>query len=282
MTGDDPNSAVVDGEVGAFDETLFLDEVFALCDRFLLAPPVVFQGTGIMRIGEADRAEVFALALQRLAGRRPARLTGAQEAFAVLAAPATLVSLQRKDAVSTSTFFVASAGGTVVEHRPLPDNMHRVARVRSPGAVARAIELCGLVDRPVLPGRTVRLTPAQLLQASAQATAGDVEGAAQVVQGAGSEGARAAFLRALAASPTAIQVTVLDRPAPGRLAGTVTAWLDAGDAGLWRVPAADLSLQGTTGIARTDVLHRAVEICAVRRADLEEEIAEGFEEVTHR
>ena len=282
MTRDDPTLAAVDEDVGGFDETLFLDEVFALCDRFLLAPPVVFQGTGIMRIGEADRAEVFALALERLAGRRPGGLAGAQEAFTVLAAPETLVSVQRKDAVSSSTFFVASIGGTVVEHRPLRDNMHRVALVRSPGAVARALELSGLMDRPVLPGRTVRMTPAQLLQASARAAAGDVEAAAEILQGAGSEEARAAFLRALAAPPTAIQVTVLDRPAPARLAGTVTAWLDAGDAGLWRVPAGDLSLPGTTGIARTDVLHRVIEIRAVGRVDLEEEIAEGFGEVTHR
>lgn len=279
MTGGNASSAAADGS-RAFDETLFLDEVFALCDRFGLEPPVVFQGTGIMRIGDADRADVFDSALTRLAGRRAASgLADAKTAFTVLAAPELLVSVQRQDATTATTFFVASAAGTVVEHRPLPDNMHRVAAVSSPTAIAHAIELCGLVDRPVAAGLSVHMTPAQLLEASARATAGDLAGAATVMTASGHDEARDAFLRALATPPTAVQVTVLDRPAPGRLAGTVTAWLDAGDAGLWRVPANELTPQGTTGLSATEVVRREIEIRAVGKADLVEEITEGFDEV---
>lgn len=277
MTGADACAAPAAGG-GTFDETLFLDEVFALCDRFGLEPPVVFQGTGIMRIGDADRAAVFDSALTRLAARRATpELAGAETAFAVLAAPELLVSVQRQDATGASSVFVASAAGTVVEHRPLPGNMHRVALVASPSAIARAIGHCGLADRSVPADRTVRMTPAELLDASARAAAGDLAGAAAVMAASGDDAGREAFLRALAAPPAAVQVTVLDRPAPGRLVGTVTAWLDAGDAGLWRVPANDLTPQGTTGIPATEVVHREIEIRTVQKADLVEEITEGLD-----
>lgn len=277
VTGGDPSSAVAGGVDGAFDETLFLDEVFALCDRFGLPPPAVFQGTGAMRLGEADRADVFDLALSRLARRRPAGLAGAEPALAVLAAPELLISVQREDATSASTCFVASAGATVVEHRPLPDNMHRVARVPSASALAHAIELCALSDADVALGQTVRMTPVQLLEAGVRAAAGDLTGAAGIMDAVGGDSARASFLRALATPPVAVQVTVLERPVPGRLVGTVTAWLDAGDAGLWRVPAGDLAPQGTTGIEAADVVHRVMEIRTVGKRDLIEEIIEGFD-----
>jgi hypothetical protein len=273
---------VVGSADGAFDETLFLDEVFALCDRSGLPPPAVFQGTGAMRLGEADRADVFDLALARLARRRPAGLAGAEPALAVLAAPELLVSVQREDATSASTCYVASAGATVVEHHPLPDNMHRVTLVPSASALAHAIGLCAPSDGGVAIGHTVRMTPVQLLEAGALAAAGDLSGAAGIMHAAGGDDARASFLRALATPPVAVQVTVLERPAPGRLAGTVTAWLDAGDAGLWRVPAGDLAPQGTAGIAPADVVHRIMEIRSVGKADLIEEIIEGFEEAIHR
>jgi hypothetical protein len=279
MTWADAGSAPAGGS-RAFDETLYLDEVFAVCDRFGLEPPVVFQGTGIMRIGDADRADVFDSALTRLAGRRGAAgLAGAETAFTVLAAPELLVSVQRQDATTASTFFVASAAGTVVEHRPLPDNMHRVSIVRSPSAIDHAIEHCVVADGSTPAARTVRMTPAQLLDASTRAGAGDLAGAATVIAAGGSDEAREAFLRALAAGPAAVQVTVLDRPAPGRLAGTVTAWLDAGSAGLWRVPATDLAPQGTTGIDPAEVVHREIEIHAVGKAELIEEITEGLDDV---
>lgn len=277
-SGDPDTGAPGSAAVEVFDETLFLDEIFALCARFNLLPPVVFQGTGVLRIGEDDRAAVFDAALTRFSRRRgDAGFGGAEAAFKVLATPELLISVQRQDRAGVATCFVASAGGTVVEHRPLPDNMHRVTVVPSASGLARALRFSGLADHPVPVGASVTISAAQLLDAGARAARGDLSGAAEILSRGGNEEARAAFLRLLVAPPTAVQVTVLDRPAPGRLEGTLTAWLDGGDAGLWRVPAADIATLGTEAVVDAEAMHRILDIRAVARADLLAEITEGFD-----
>ena len=84
-----------------------------------------------------------------------------------------------------------------------------------------------------------------------------------------------AFVRALASQAMAAHVTVLAYRDDRRMESTATSWLDAGELGLWRVPAA-----GTTPRRLVDpnqrLLGPAMEVRPVTVADLIGEITEGL------
>jgi hypothetical protein len=205
----------------------------------------------------------------------------AKTALTLLSSPETLISMQRQDSTSAASARIAVAGGLAAEHRPLRDDRHRIVLFPSGKVLARTIGFCGLLERPVhnLPGFTI--TPGQLLQAVDLVTSGDLAGGGAALRGWNDDDdSRAMFLRALASRPAAVTVAVLRSGGDRRVEGTVTAWLDGGEAGLWRIPPMDVSpLGGADGLDQRALYASVLDVRPTSKAELVDEITEGFPEL---
>lgn len=265
---------VIDG----FEVTLSVDAIAALCDRLGLPAPVPLGSREALLVGGPVPNEGFDVAGGMASEDVLAPVDEAGDgadadelavALGVLGAPEILISALRQGATPGMTTSICVSGEQSAELRPVGAGGFLVALFPVGSALGRVTAFCQLEDRPAPHVAPFRTTAARLAAASERVAAGDVPGAAAVLGGGeGTEAARAAFLRALASPRTACQVAVVDRRRDGRLHGTVTAWLDGGPAGLWRVP--------PTGSARVDA---ELEIGPVAAADIVAEITEGFPEL---
>jgi hypothetical protein len=253
-----------------FEVMLSSDELAALCDRLELPPPVALER------GEAG-ADGVEPVLDRLAG-------GADDmrrALEVLSSPETLVRMERRDATSTARAAIGISRGVAAEHRPISDDVHRIALVPGEDVLGRILAVCGLEERPIHELASFTITPAQLLEAVELARRGNVRMARAVLGGPGpSDPSRGTFARALASDPVAAQVTVLTQRGDGRLEGTATTWLDGREAGLWRVPPLDVSDPGEPdGLDQRALYQTLLEVAPTSRAAIIDEITEGFPEL---
>lgn len=182
-------------------------------------------------------------------------------ALDLLTSAQLIITVQRQEGAESRRATIAIAGEVAAEHEPLPDGEHRITIFPGARVLDRTAQLCGLVDREV--PRPLRITVAgsQLLDAGERAQGGDVAGAAAVL--GGDEAVAVALAEALATTPAAVHVSVLETEGEGKLQGTVTGWLDAGERGLWRLPA-------TAGP------NEPVELRLVTVAEILDEISEGF------
>ncbi len=280
--------------------TLTAVEMAALGDRFgvsVWAPPAdagtAGPGTagpepaGPGPAGRAGRDEAAVeAALARLAERgvigpevgSPIEVAP-KTALTVLAAPEILIRMERRDSTTSGAASIALAGGHAAEHRMVEGGRHRISLFARDEALDRVIGFLRLVDRPVTSCPGFVVTPAELVQVVGLVGRGDADKAARVLarpdRHAASTGA---FVRALASQAMAAHVTVLAYRDDRRMESTATSWLDAGELGLWRVPAA-----GTTPLRPVHpnerLLGPAMEVRPVTMAALIGEITEGFPEL---
>lgn len=252
-----------------YEATMSLPAIGVLCDRLGLRVPVPLGGPGPpLAGGPADIGDPEAeLAGMAGGGDVPGELV---TALSVLAAPQFLITALRKDDAPAMTTSVAVGDGVAAELRPLPFRRQRIELLPVSDALARATAFCGLGERPrpEVPG--IRIEPARLVAAADRAAAGDTEGAAEVLAGGGADDlAREALLRALVSRRAGCEVAVLDHRRPEHIGGTVTLWLDAGDAGLWRIPPAAEAVE-------------MIEVAPVTMADLLAEMVDGIPELGGR
>lgn len=245
---------------------LSLAAIGALCERLGLPAPVPLGAQGPPRAGGPADIEDPEGELAGLAGGGdvPGELV---TALSVLADPRFLITALRQDDAPAMTTSVAVGDGVAAELRPVGARRQRLELVPASGALARATAFCGLDERPVPPVPPVTIEPARLVAAGDRVAAGDTDGAAEILAaGGGDERARDALLRALVSRRAGCEVSVLDRRRPEQVQATVTAWLDAGDAGLWRIPP-------VTPAAET------VEVRPVTMAELVGEMVDGIPEL---
>jgi hypothetical protein len=273
----------------AFEAMLSAVEIAALCHALGVRPPVPLEDPGLPPLGGTEPQKLFDDALRRLAGRGVIayeggpldRAEGVGAALALLSSPSILLTMERRDFASAEAASIAVGGGRAAEHRRMGDDRHRVALFPSEEALDRTVAFCGLQERPVhdLPGFV--LTLAQLVRASELAAGGDARGATAVLAGSRApDPSRALFLRALTSRPVAAHVTVLASRGDRRVEGTATAWLDGGEAGLWRIPALDTSPPDDPDAVDEQLLHGTLlEVRPVSREELLDEITEGFAEL---
>jgi hypothetical protein len=253
-----------------YEATMSLPAIGALCDRLGLRVPVPLGGLGPPLAGGPADIEDPEAELARLAGDGdvPGELV---TALSVLAAPQFLITALRKDDSPAMTTSVAVGDGVAAELRPLPSCRQRIGLLAVSEALALVTAFCGLGERPLPDVPGVRIEPARLVAAGDRAAAGDAEGAAEILAAGGGADvpAREALLRALVSRRAGCEVAVLDRRRPGHIGGTVTLWLDAGDAGLWRIPPAAEAVE-------------TMEVCPVTMADLLAEMVDGIPELGGR
>lgn len=183
-------------------------------------------------------------------------------ALDLLSSPEIVILVRRQHATSTWMGTVVIAGEWAGLHVPQPGGEHQLLLFPAASALDRVAEWCGLAGNSVPGEAALTVTGTQLLEAGERASGGDLA-AAEAVLGPRSGDAASRLARALATQPVAVHVTVLDGRTESRLEGTVTGWLDGGQWGLWRVPPSDGP-------------EDAVELRLVSKADLLEEICEGF------
>jgi hypothetical protein len=252
-----------------YGATLSLAAIEALCERLGLPAPVPLGGEGPPRAGgpaDVEDPEGELAGLVRLAGGDdvPGELV---TALSVLADPQFLITALRQDDAPAMTTSVAVGDGVAAELRPVGARRQRLELVPASGALARATAFCGLRERPIPAVPPLTLEPARLVAAGDRVAGGDTDGAAEILAvGGGDERARGALLRALVSRRAGCEVSVLDRRRPDQVQATVTAWLDAGDAGLWRIPP-------VTPAAET------VEVRPVTVAELVGEMVDGMPEL---
>jgi hypothetical protein len=139
------------------------------------------------------------------------------------------------------------------------------------GELAGLVRLAGGDDMPgeLVTALSVLADPQFLITALRQDDAPAMTTSVAVGDGVAADGderARGALLRALVSRRASCEVSVLDRRRPDQVQATVTAWLDAGDAGLWRIPP-------VTPAAET------VEVRPVTVAELVGEMVDGMPEL---
>lgn len=276
------------GRAEVFEATLSLDAIARLCDRLGLPAPVPLGGREALQAGGPVPDEAFDV-VGGIASRDvvdadhpvPAVADDLATALTLLGAPQILVSVLRQAQTPAMTTSLCVSGDRAAELRPVGGGGHHVALLPASAVLARVTAFCELVSRPVAPVPPLRITAAGLLAATDRIAADDLPGAAAILAGGhGTEESRTAFLRAIVARLAACQVAVLDRRVPGRLRGTVTAWLDGGDAGLWRIPPVDRSAsEPTVGLRDPAFLEAEIEVGPVTVAEIVAEITEGFPEL---
>lgn len=252
-----------------YEATMSLPAISALCDRLGLRVPVPLGGLGPPLAGGPADIEDPEAELAGLAGGGdiPAELV---TALSVLAAPQFLITALRKDDAPAMTTSVAVGDGAAAELRPLGARRQRIELLPVSEALARATAFCGLGEGPLPAVPGVRIEPARLVAAGDRVAAGDTEGAAEILAaGGGDAQAREALLRALVSRRAGCEVVVLDHRRPEHIQGTVTLWLDAGDAGLWRIPPAAEAVE-------------TVEVRPVTMAALLAEMVDGIPELGGR
>lgn len=268
-----------------FDASLTPLEICALCARFGLPVPPAVAHADVPALCDSDRADAFGRALSGLArrgvvGLQGDDLTGATDlatALALLARPDMLVGMLRGTRASVRAASIGLAGTRAAELLPAADGGHSVRLFPAEEALDHVIAFCELADGASVDVPPLLITPAGLLAAAELSGAEDPAGGRELLGDAPHE-SRRAFLVALASKRAGCQVTVLDRRERGRLRGTVTAWLDAGNAGLWRIPPTDLGGPGG-GFDERAVHALPLEVVAVTQAELVAEITEGFPEL---
>jgi hypothetical protein len=197
---------------------------------------------------------------------RDAFTEAVRSALELLAEPEIVILVRRQHATSAWTGTVGIAGEWGGLYVAQPGGEQHVMLFPASTALDRVAEWCGLAGNSVPGAAAVTVTGAQLLEASERAAAGDTAAAASILGGGEAAGvgeAAGRLARALAAQPVAMHVSVLDARAGSRVEGTVTGWFDGGQWGLWRVPPSDGP-------------DEPVELRLVSKADLLEEICEGF------
>lgn len=259
----------------AFEATLSLDAIAALCDRLGLPAPLPLGTPEALKVGGPIADEAFDVAGGVASGdvlgwsdeaRGRDELAGA---LAVLGDPEILISALRQGETPGMTTSICVRGEQAAELRPVGAGGYVVARFRLPAALGRVTAFCRLEERPAPGVPPFRITSSRLAAVREMVAADDVSGAAGVLAGGDeTDEARRAFLRAFVSPLAACQVAVVDRRHAGRLEGTVTAWLDGGDAGLWRIPPPD-----------ADGIDAVLEVGPVTVADIVAEITDGFPEL---
>ena len=260
----------------SLDVTLSPEEIRLLCDRLDRSAALAVLGLEAAMPVATERAE----------GRYAAPEVdqeAAKKALALLASPDLLIRMQRRDWKSDASATIAIGGPLAAEHRPLADGTRRLRLFPSDKALPRMMGFCGLLERPVHAVPGFRITPGQLVMAGELVGNGDPARAAAVLgASADFEDPKGIFLRALASLPAAAQVTVLRASGERRMEGTVTAWLDGGAAGLWRVPSIEVGRAGPGGRDQRVLHGTVVEVRPTSKAELVEEITEGVPQLRAR
>jgi hypothetical protein len=198
--------------------------------------------------------------------------------LATLASPATVVLAHFQPAGRLLRLRVFAVGvALAVEQTPGAASTYELALMDAADVLGRLATFCELADRPrpVAAPCAVSFSTFVRVLSDERAAAADIR---RRLLADGVPSADATFLAAaLAGCERLGQVTLLRRPAPGRLDGATTAWLDGGTAGLWRVDAPTLAHSGDMGVYGEVLMERhLVTLTPTSERELKDEFGQGF------
>jgi hypothetical protein len=164
-----------------------------------------------------------------------------------------------------------------VEQVPLIGGSYQLSLFDGVEISARFAELFRLPDGPAPPGRPCEVSASTF--AAAFASAGEDEASTARLLRADGVGSRDAepLAMALARWHRTAQVSVMHRPGPAAIQGTITSWFDSGPDGLWQIVAPRLAGTGDFGDVGGEVIDAAsVVVGPATRRELMAEMAGGL------
>lgn len=228
----------------------FSTEELVVLARVLGLTLGVLGAAPLAAIAPSARDDVLASAARSLRARNV--LTGPPDLPAVDRAVAGLIQIAARPALRAE---LAVDRGAVahrrylcipyasVEHEVTGDGLHRLTPFATADLLARAMRQADFAERPVVAAEGFDVAYATLAAARDAVAGSDPARATEVLVGADIAAASAsAFVAALAALVSGGRlhaIRVRYGATPTRTEGGEIAWLDGGDAGLWRMPTLD-------------------------------------------
>jgi len=269
----------------SFEAVVSTDGIGALCTRLHLPPPAALAGSSILRDDDPDRDAIFDAAWSALVAAGLVADPGdagqpLPRAIALLGAPETLVTIHRQTDLRVDAGFIAVNGPEAAEHQPLDAERHAIAGLPTGKVASRIAAFCRLTDRPLPATGPAAFTAAELLTLTELVAEGDLDGALALTAGRPDEPAARGFVAALSQRTVSGQVSITRYAGPGRIEGTSTAWVDGGDAGIWRIPRPTVSPLWESGQSDNgDLDWIPIEVSPVTASAVLTEIIDGFPEL---
>jgi hypothetical protein len=240
-------SKVRDGEPIGF--ALTTEEVVAICDGLGIAPHHVLTEDAPYPLPPPLDSAVrglFARGIVKVESERPVIDAALARAMRVAAAPRLLARVVFDVDGMRGALHLAARPELAIERRLVAPDVHRFVSIPGDQVLMHLRQVAGLdIDLPVPRVEPLRISLATLVAVGQHMAMGDAARAADVLEGAGQAAASVkAYVSALQSRTRAIAVSILYADEGSAVRGTVTAWVEAGNDGRWRLEPPDPFLFG--------------------------------------